>query len=246
LAKVGLSESDLQCGAHPPFFAQEAERMLRYGKEPTQLHNNCSGKHTAMLALAKHLGADLATYEEIDHPVQQAILHAVSVFTETPASQIQIGIDGCSAPIFAVSILAMAKSFLNLISPPSGFDEDLRDAAERLTQAMLNCPDVIGGTERLDTILMKAAPGKLISKVGADGVWLCGVLPSDQWPSGLGIALKVEDGDDMRARPVAAAELLRQLGLLEPSQLPELSPMLIKNRRGDIVGKVDAHVGLHL
>ncbi|MBC7899048.1 MAG: asparaginase, partial [Saprospiraceae bacterium] len=142
IERIGLSESHLRCGAHLPFNEKEAERMQRAGEYPTQLHNNCSGKHTAMLALAKHLGADLATYEEIDHPVQQAILHAVSVFTETPAGQIQTGIDGCSAPIFAVSLLSMAKSFLNLIAPPSSFDEDLRDAAIRITQAMLNCPDV--------------------------------------------------------------------------------------------------------
>lgn len=246
IERIGLSESHLRCGAHLPFNEKEAERMQRACEYPTQLHNNCSGKHTAMLALAKHLGADLATYEEVDHPVQQAILHAVSVFTETPAGQIQVGIDGCAAPIFAVRIHAMAKSFLNLISPPSSFDENLRDAAGRLTRAMLNCPDVIGGTDRLDTILMKAAPGKLISKVGADGVWLCGILPNEQWPSGLGIALKVEDGDDMRARPVIGVEILRQLGLLSETDLSDVSPMPIKNRRGEIVGKVDPLIDLHL
>ncbi|MEJ7848309.1 MAG: asparaginase [Pyrinomonadaceae bacterium] len=246
LERIGLSESHLRCGVHLPFNDKESERMQRAGEYPTQLHNNCSGKHIGMLALAKHIGADLATYEEIDHPVQRAILHAVSVFTETPVEEVLIGIDGCAAPNFAVSILGMAKSFLNLVSPPSGFDEEQRDAAIRITQAMLNCPDVIGGTERLDTILIKAAPGKLISKVGADGVWLCGVLPSERWPSGLGIALKVEDGDDMRARPVVVVELLRQLGILSETDLPEISPMPIKNRRGDTVGKVDPLVDLHL
>lgn len=246
IERIGLSESHLRCGTHLPFNEKEAERMQRAGEYPTQLHNNCSGKHIGMLAHAKHIGADLATYEAVDHPVQQAILHAVSVFTKTPKEEVLIGIDGCAAPNFAVSILGMTKSFLNLVSPPSGFDEDMRDAASRITQAILNCPDVIGGTDRLDTMLMKAAPGKLVSKVGADGVWLCGVLPSEQWPTGLGIALKVEDGDDKRARPVVAVEILRQSGLLEPSQLPELSPMLLKNRRGETVGKVDAVIDLHL
>lgn len=246
LERIGLSESHLRCGVHLPFNDKESERMQRAGEYPTQLHNNCSGKHIGMLGLAKHIGADLATYEEIDHPVQQAILHAVSVFTETPIEEVLVGIDGCAAPNFAVSLLGMAKSFLNLIAPPSSFDEDLQDAGRRITQAMLNCPDVIGGTDRLDTMLMKAAPGKIISKVGADGVWLCGVLPSEQWPTGLGIALKVEDGDDKRARPVIAVEILRQLGVLSDIDLSDVSPMPIKNRRGEIVGKVDAIIDLHL
>ena len=102
---------------------------------------------------------------------------------------------------------------------------------------MMKYPELIGGTGRLDTMLMQAAPGKIISKVGADGVWLCGVLPSEKWPTGLGIALKVEDGDDHRARPVVTVDLLRQLGILANSDLPDLSPMPIKNRRGELVGR---------
>ncbi len=240
LERIGLTESHLRCGAHLPFNEKEAERMQRAGEYPTQLHNNCSGKHIAMLAVAKHIGADLASYEEIDHPVQQAIIQAVSVFTETPIDQIKIGIDGCAAPNFAVTILAMAKSFLNLVSPSAGFDSEMRDASARIVNASINCPEVIGGTERLDTMIMKAAEGKVISKVGADGVWLCGVLPNDKWPTGLGIALKVEDGDDKRARPVVAVKILKQLRILSDDDLPELSPMSIKNRRGDAVGKVEA------
>ena len=89
---------------------------------------------------------------------------------------------------------------------------------------------------------MQAAPGKLISKVGADGVWLCGVLPSEKWPTGLGVALKVEDGDDFRGRPVIAIEILRQLGVLGANDLADLSPSIIKNRRGDLVGRVEAEV----
>ena len=89
-------------------------------------------------------------------------------------------------------------------------------------------------------MLMQAADGKIISKVGADGVWLCAVLPSEKWPSGLSIAVKVEDGDDRRARPVVAVELLKRFKVLAADDLPELSPMAIKNRRGDIVGRIEA------
>ena len=240
LAKTGLSEPFLRCGSHFPFNEKETERMLRERELPTQLHNNCSGKHAAMLALAKHIEADLTTYEHSDHPVQEAIIETIAMFTSIPRDDISIGVDGCAAPNFAVPIVAMAASFLKLISPPEEFDESVRSACGRIVSAMLQFPELIGGTERLDTMLMQAAPGKLISKVGADGVWLCGVLPSDEFPTGLAISLKIEDGDDKRARPVVAVEILRQLGVLDDEDMPEVSPMLVKNRRGDMVGGVEA------
>lgn len=242
LEKIGLTESELRCGTHLPFNEPEAERMLRAGESPNQLHNNCSGKHVAMLALAKHLGADPANYEVLEHPVQQAILDTISVFAEIVKTEIAIGIDGCAVPNFAVPVSAMAKSFINLISPPKSFDQNMRKACLRIVSAMSRFPEIIGGTDRLDTMLMQAAPEKIISKVGADGVWLCGVLPGEKYPTGLGIALKIEDGDDKRARPVVAVEVLKQLGILVRDDLPDLSPMPIRNRRGDLIGKVEAVV----
>ncbi len=122
---------------------------------------------------------------------------------------------------------------------PDKFENDIKNAAGRIVAAMIKYPKLIGGSERLDTMLMEAASGKIISKVGADGVWLCGVLPSEKYPAGLGIALKIEDGDDKRARPVVAVEILRQLGILSAGDLPDLSPMPLKSRRGDIVGKIE-------
>jgi L-asparaginase II len=244
LSRIGMYEAYLRCGAHLPFNEKEAERMMREGEQPTQLHNNCSGKHAAMLAVAKLMEADLQTYEELDHPVQKAILEAVSAFTEVPVKKIKIGVDGCAAPNFALPVSAMAKSFLNLVSPPDDMDPKMRAAAARISAAMVKFPELIGGTERLDTMLMQASEGRIISKVGADGVWLCAVLPCDKWPRGLGIALKIEDGDDRRARPVVAVEALRQLGILSADSLPEVSPMAIKNRRGDVVGEVVANVNI--
>jgi L-asparaginase II len=245
LERAGLNEAHLKCGTHLPFSEKESERILRAGEYPTQLHNNCSGKHAAMLAFAKHIDADPATYDSVDNPIQRQILETISVFTEVPIDQIQLGIDGCAAPNFAVSLTAMAKSFLNLISPPESFKSSVREACRRVVSATVSFPELIGGTERLDTLLMQAAPGKIISKVGADGVWLCGVLPSEKYPKGLAIALKVEDGDDKRGRPVIAVEILKRFGILSPEDLPELSPMPVKNRRGDIVGKVVAVDGFH-
>ena len=109
-----------------------------------------------------------------------------------------------------------------------------------IVSAMIKYPELIGGSTSLDTMLMRAAPGRFISKVGADGVWLCGVLPSEKWPTGLGIALKIEDGDDYLSRPVVTVALLRHFGVLSKDDLQPISPMPIKNRRGDQVGRVEA------
>lgn len=239
LDKIGMRAEDLRCGTHYPFAEAESRRMQAAGETPTQLHNNCSGKHTAMLALAKHIGADPADYERFAHRVQQRILRAIAEFTELRPEDIAIGIDGCAAPNFAVPVHAMARSFINLISPGSSH-EATQAAAARVVSAMLNHPELIGGSERLDTILMRAAPGKLISKVGAHGVWLGGVLPSEIYPTGSAIALKIEDGDDLYSRPVVAVNLLRKLGVIDQTDLVELSPMPIKNRRGDLVGEIVA------
>jgi L-asparaginase II len=105
--------------------------------------------------------------------------------------------------------------------------------------ATIACPEMIGGTDRLDTMIMQSARGKIVSKIGAEGVYSAGVLPSPRWRTGLGIAFKVEDGDDKRARAVVLIELLRQLEILNAEILKDVSPLPIKNRRGDVVGRVE-------
>lgn len=240
LEKIGCTESDLKCGTHLPFNEIEANRLLRSGEHPTPLQNNCSGKHTAMLAFAKHIGADMKTYDSVDNPIQQEILKTIWEFAELPPGEVRVGIDGCAAPNFALPLSAMARCFANLINPPDTLGEDVKNACRRIVAAMRDHPRLIGGTERLDTMIMDAAPGELISKVGAEGVWLCAVPPNEIFTSGLAIALKIDDGDDRRGRPVVAVEALRQLGVLPKDALREISPMKIKNRRGDLVGRVEA------
>jgi L-asparaginase II len=240
LKKIGLAENHLRCGAHLPFNEARAEEMIRASEAPTQLHNNCSGKHAAMLAFALQIDADIATYDAIENPIQQRILQTLGEFCETPPAEIPLGVDGCAAPNFALSVRAMAKGFLKLVFPPAEFDDERREACRRVVTAMMNYPELIGGTERLDTLLMQAARGKFISKIGAEGVWLCGVLPSPRWKKGLGIALKIEDGDDRRARAVISVEVLRRLGIFDEKTLANYSPLPIKNRRGDEVGRVVA------
>jgi L-asparaginase II len=241
LEKIGLTESDLRCGAHEPFNDEVTREMIHASEKPTQLHNNCSGKHAAMLAFAKQIGADLKSYEHLENPVQQAILECVSEFTDVPMGEIKIGIDGCAAPNFAIPISAMARAFARLVFPPKHFDDETREACRRVVSAMMFYPEMIGGDKRLDTLIMQSLRGKIVSKIGAEGVYSAGVLPSPKWKNGLGIALKIEDGDDKWARAVVLIEVLRQLGILDETtdeKLREYSPVIIRNRRGDAVGKI--------
>ncbi|MEO6589500.1 MAG: asparaginase [Pyrinomonadaceae bacterium] len=246
LEKIGLNESDLRCGAHLPFNEKRADEMIRNNEKPTQLHNNCSGKHAAMLAFAKFTNADIETYEHIENPIQQKILETIALFTNIPKDEIKLAVDGCCAPNFAVSLKAMARSFVKLVDPPDDFEEDLKTACRKIVEANIKHPELIGGTERLDTLLLEAGRGQFITKIGADGVWLCGILPSEKFPRSLGIALKIEDGDDKRARAVISVEILRQLGIFDEDTLKEISPLPILNRRSETVGKVKAVFNLNL
>ena len=116
LEKTGFTEADLRCGAHLPFNEQASEAIMRSGEQPNQLHNNCSGKHTAMLAFAKHIGADPANYEDKDHRIQKRIIRCMADFARMPEDTIAVAIDGCAAPNFAIPVRAMAVSFANLRS----------------------------------------------------------------------------------------------------------------------------------
>lgn len=250
LGRLDLNESALKCGVHEPFSVDVTRQLIRDQQPPSVLHNNCSGKHAGMLALAKHLRAPIESYDELQSPVQRMILDAVSEFAGVPADNITIGVDGCAVPVFGMPVRAMALAYARLVSPPPGIQNSTRMACERIVKAMIEFPEMVGGTKnRLDTELIKAGKGRLISKIGAEGVYTVGVLPSADWPHGLGLALKIADGDDQRARPPAVIDALRQLGVLAASDLDSLSgysPTIIKNRRGDRVGEVRAAFHLNL
>ncbi|MBE7515224.1 MAG: asparaginase [Chloracidobacterium sp.] len=245
LAKAGFTEADLRCGSHLPFSQPDAHRLIAAGETPSQIYNNCSGKHAAMLAFARHIGADTADYDSPTNRIQKRILRCIAEFAEVSEESIAVGVDGCSAPNFALPLRSLAVSYLNLLDA-SKFHEVTNAAAKRIVAAMLNHPELIGGTGRLDTRLMQAGHAKLISKVGADGVWLCGVLPSERWANGLAIALKVEDGDDHKARPVVAADILRRLGVVDGVELADMSPMAVKSRRGETVGQISTALDLQI
>ncbi len=244
LRKIGLGPEALKCGVHEPYGAEAALELRARGEEPNVLHNNCSGKHAGMLAVALHLGAPIENYDSPENPVQKAIAKVLAQFSDVPITDMAVGVDGCAAPILGITMKAMALAYARLVSPPASFDKTTRDACARVVRVMTAYPELIGGTsERLDTEIMRAARGRVVSKVGAEGVYTAGIKPCEEWPKGLGLALKIEDGDDKRARPTVVIEALRQLGVLRDESLKALSRYAffpIKNRRGDLVGEITA------
>jgi L-asparaginase II len=240
LAKIGASADSLQCGIHVPFDAETAKRLGESGI--TVLHNNCSGKHAGMLALAQFHGHEINTYLEPEHPVQREVLHVLSRFASMKPDEIGIGVDGCSAPNFAMPVEKMALMYARLVNPDANhFDGSFASTARVIVRAMAEHPEMVGGKMRLDTDLIRASQGKIISKVGAEGVYTMGVLPNRQFPNGLGIAIKIESGDVGRIRNLVAVEVLRQLGALDEVMLENLSAYRdgeLKNHRGIKVGEI--------
>jgi L-asparaginase II len=242
LKKMGLGPEALKCGIHEPFSPEVARLLREKGEQPNVLQNNCSGKHAGMLALALHLSAPIETYDEPTNPAQLAIAKTVARFSDVAIENIAVGTDGCGVPVFGITVKAMALMYARLVSTPAEFEEKTRDACARIVAAMTSYPELIGGTaDRLDTEIMRASLGRLVSKVGAEGVYTVGVLPCKDWPRGLGLALKIEDGDDHRARPTVVIESLRQLGILADDSLEAVARYAffpVRNRRGDVVGEV--------
>jgi L-asparaginase II len=197
-----------------------------------------------MLALALYLNAPTETYDEPSNPVQLRIVERISQFSDVPVEDIAVGIDGCGVPTFGVTVRAMALMYVRLVAPPRNFDDATRRACQRIVAAMTKYPEMIGGrAERLDTVVMQAARGRVVSKVGAEGVYTAAVLPSDDYSRGLGLAFKIEDGEDRRARPTVVIEAMRQLGVLKDESLDavkQYASFPILNRRGDTVGEVSA------
>ena len=249
LRKIGLKPEDLRCGTHEPFSLEVARKLREKGEKPNVLQNNCSGKHAGMLALALHLGAPTENYDRAENPVQIAIVDTISQFSEISIEDIAVGIDGCGVPVFGITVKGMALMYARLVAPPRDFEESTRAACKRVVAAMINHPELIGGTtDRLDTEMMRATKGSLVSKVGAEGVYTAGVLPCEQWPRGLGLALKIEDGDDHRARPTVVIESLDQLGVLTDESLDAVSRYAffpVRNRSGEVVGEVRASFKLN-
>lgn len=218
LDRIGVDVKELTCGAHAPLDPRAAGELLAGGNEPSALHNNCSGKHAGMLALARHLGAKTNGYAEAGHPVQQAMLAAVARCTGLREVSISIGVDGCGVPCFGTSRFHLALAFARLMDE-TFLEEPEASAARVIRGAMLAHPELVAGPNRLDTELMSVGGGTCLAKGGASGVSCVGLA------GGFGLAVKIEDGADFvpgRPSGVAALEALRQLGVLEPSSVDSL------------------------
>lgn len=230
LNDLGLEEGDLACGAAEPL-AQRGQRLLREsGDRPTRLHNNCSGKHAAMLARAQSADWPTAGYDHLDHPVQQSIVQEIERWTSVAASNMTIATDGCGVPVFGLPLEAMARAFARFAAAIHSGEEIPR----RIGEAMLANPFLVGGTDRFDTVLMEAAPG-ILCKIGAEGVHCAAIIET-----GVGVAIKVEDGAS-RAQYPALLALLQQLGALPnplPHRLAEIARKPVRDTRHEVVGEI--------
>jgi L-asparaginase II len=198
--------------------------MRQRSERLTPNRHNCSGKHTGMLAFARLKGLPKEDYTNPSHPIQREILQAFAAMCALPPEKVEIGIDGCSAPNFAVPLYNAALGLARLCDPQAGNIESLarRAACNTILEAMTGYPDMVGGPDSFDTHLMQAAGGRLMAKSGAEGYYGLGLLPGMLGPDspGAGVVLKISDGDAKnRARPAVILEILRQLGVLDPSQL---------------------------
>jgi L-asparaginase II len=229
LESLGLDEGDLACGAHEPLTKRGARLAERSGGSLTRLHNNCSGKHAAMLALACREGWPRLGYEKRGHPVQEAARSVVAEWSGVSAGTLTQAVDGCGVVTFGLPLAAMARAFGRLVACAEAGDEVPR----RIVDAMRMRPFLVGGTDRFDTALMEETEGRIVSKVGAEGVHTVAVVGA-----GIGLALKVEDGAS-RAQHPAVLRLLQHLGFLDADLVPRLAAFLeqpLVNTRSEVVG----------
>ena len=231
LASIGMEQGDLACGPHEPL-AQRGQKLLREsGARPNRLHNNCSGKHAAMLGHAHASGWPAYGYERREHPVQRDCLREVARWTGLDASCIGQAVDGCGVVVFALPLESMARGYARLADAARRSNE----IPSRIVHAMQTRPFLIGGSDRFDTALIEATEGRCIAKIGAEGVHSVAIIDE-----GIGIAVKVEDGNQ-RAQFPAVIGVLQHMGALPKELPPRLADFLqrsLRNTRGEVVGEV--------
>jgi L-asparaginase II len=233
LAKIGLDDSHLECGCHTPLFYDMLHIPIPPESHWRPVHHNCSGKHSGFLAWCRLHDVDSSGYVHPSHPLQQAIREQLADAVGIPAGQLPLGMDGCSAPNYALPLSRLAQLFARLARGDR--DEKLGAVMGDLYTAMTDHPDLVSGQERTDLAYMTAGAGDWVTKVGADAVQTIGVRSA-----GIGIAIKITDGGT-RALPVATISVLEQLGLLDPHQrtlLEQYRQPAISNARGLPVGDI--------
>ena len=231
LSDIGLEEGDLACGPHEPLSKRGARHLRENGTTPTRLHNNCSGKHAAMLGRAHVRGWETQGYERDGHPVQAGCLASVVRWAEMDAAHIGRAVDGCGVVVFSLSLERMATAYAGLARAVATGDA----VPSRIVSAMGTRPFLVGGTERFDSVLIEESNGRIIPKVGAEGVHSAAVLSQE-----VGVAIKVEDGA-ARAQYPALLRLLQLIDALPdplPQRLQEFARTRVRNTRGEIVGDI--------
>lgn len=232
LALVGAQEEELACGPQEPLSRQAARELLRAGGEPGRLHNNCSGKHAGMLALADHHGWARQGYHRDGHPVQERMERTIALWSRVPVGEIPTATDGCGVRTFGLPLGAVAEAFARL-----GKAAREGGPAGEVVDAMRAHPFLVGGSGRLCTRVMEVTDGEVVVKVGAEGLygaWLEG--------PGVGVAVKVEDGARRAADP-ALLGVLRWMGV-EPRGLEAFAYPVVRNSRGEAVGRLEPAFGL--
>ena len=250
--KVGVSESDLLCGTHLLSHLPTIEAMKSRGESLSPNRNNCSGKHTGMLAYARMRGLPIADYINPEHPVQKSILETFSEMCGIESERVVVGTDGCSAPNFAIPLSNAALGFARLCDPRS-LSQERASACRRITSAMMANPVMVSGVGRFDTRVMEVCSKRILAKSGAEGFMALGILAGALGAEspGIGIVFKVADGElsardadgnfRNRVRPAMALEILKQLGYvsdLELAALGEFGPVKpVTNARKTVVGE---------
>ncbi|GIO31439.1 MULTISPECIES: asparaginase [Paenibacillus] len=232
MRKIGLSEDQLlTCPTYPlndePKFA-----CMREGKAPRRIYHNCSGKHFGIIAAARESGYDTETYWQPSHPIQQEIVHVLAEMSECPADQINIGVDGCGFPVFALPLRHIAKAYLKLACPDLIPDEATRDAVKRMTAYMHEAPDSIASHNFICSELLRDP--NIVAKGGAKGVY-CFSLIRER----MAFALKVIDGSET-PWPIIVASILEQIGYGNRETIDRLYavvPKEIKNDNHVLVGE---------
>jgi len=230
--RANISEGELMCGAHSPMDEKEAEKLMRDDVKFTANYNNCSGKHTGMLMASKQLGYSLQDYVNPEHPLQQDIVNYIA--EQIGRDDIHIGIDGCSAPNFYLSVRELAVLFQHL----TGANDPV---LTQIFNAMTQEPYLVAGRNRFDTVIMQIMQGRAVSKIGAEGVRGFGIQHDGQT---YGIALKVRDGSS-RGSASMLLTILKYLGWFNPEDYLELNDYyrpLIKNHAGVKDGYIESEI----
>ncbi len=237
LAKLGLDAEALACGPHPPFDPLTRRELQEAGLEPVRLHNNCSGKHAGMLALARARGWETQEYQHPDHPVQWRMLTEVARWARLPGEAIALGNDGCGVVCFGLPLRNMALAFAGLARAARQGEP----GPARVVAAMTGHPEMVAGKGRLCTELMRRTEGRVFAKIGAEGVYCVGVTGAE-----LGVAVKVEDGSTRAVAP-AILGVLRELDLISEDDFGAMHAQVypdVVNTRGEVTGQLRPSVRL--